>query len=53
MVYCVKELFQVNVYNPVATVVHHVKCIQDGLLHTSIRSEPITILMELFLIDWC
>ena len=26
MIYCVKELFQVDVYNPLITVIHHFKC---------------------------
>ena len=26
MIYCVKELFQVDVYNPLITVIHHIKC---------------------------
>ena len=53
MIYCVKELFQVNVYNPVITIIHHIECCQDCLLCTSIRSESITMVMKLLLIDWC
>ena len=52
MVYCVKELFQVDVNNPVIAVIHSIKFCDDCLLCTSIRSKSITVVMELFLVDW-
>ena len=37
MVYCVKELFHVDVYNPVITVIHHIEVLL-GLLVVHIYS---------------
>ena len=32
MIYCVKELFQVDVYNPLITVIHHFQVLLELLV---------------------
>ena len=53
MVDCIEELFQVNIDNPVVSVIHILNSFQYCLLCTLSWSKAIAISMKYSFIDWC